>query len=45
MIQVYNTCEVETIRTQFAQSDGTLASLFRSVLAADFARTRAGGMQ
>ena len=43
MIQTYDTCEVETIRKDFAASDGTLASLFRTVIVADFARTRAGG--
>jgi len=43
MIQKYDTCEVETIRTAFDQSDGTLASLFRSVIVADFVRARAGG--
>jgi hypothetical protein len=43
MINTYDTCEVETIRQAFAQSDGTLASLFRTVVVADFVRARAGG--
>jgi hypothetical protein len=43
MIQYYDTCEVDAIRTKFAQSDGTLGSLFREVVLADFARARAGG--
>jgi hypothetical protein len=43
MIHSYDTCEVEAIRTAFAQSDGTLASLFRTVVIADFVRARAGG--
>jgi len=43
MIQKYDTCEVATIRSQFEKTDGSLASLFRSVIVADFARARAGG--
>jgi hypothetical protein len=43
MITKYDTCEVETIRKAFAQTDGSLASLFRTVVVADFARARAGG--
>jgi Protein of unknown function (DUF1592)/Protein of unknown function (DUF1588)/Protein of unknown function (DUF1595)/Protein of unknown function (DUF1585) len=43
MIQKYDTCEIATLRQAFAQTDGTLASLFRTVVVADFARTRAGG--
>jgi len=43
MIQSYNTCEVEAIRQSFAKTDGSLASLFRTVVVADFVRTRAGG--
>ncbi|MEO6600674.1 MAG: DUF1592 domain-containing protein [Polyangiaceae bacterium] len=42
-ISHYDTCEVESIRTEFEKSDGTLASLFRTVIVADFARARAGG--
>jgi Protein of unknown function (DUF1592)/Protein of unknown function (DUF1588)/Protein of unknown function (DUF1595)/Protein of unknown function (DUF1585) len=42
-ISHYDTCEVAAIRTEFEKSDGTLASLFRTVIVADFARTRAGG--
>jgi Protein of unknown function (DUF1585) len=42
-ISHYDTCEVEAIRTEFDKSDGSLASLFRTVIVADFARTRAGG--
>ena len=43
MIQYYDTCEIDAIRAKFAQSDGTLASLFREVVLADFVRARAGG--
>jgi len=43
MIQSYDTCEVQAIRSQFERSDGTLASLFRTVVLADFARARTGG--
>jgi len=43
MITKYDTCEVETIRKTFAQTDGSLASLFRTVVVADFVRARAGG--
>lgn len=43
MIQTYDTCEINTIRDQFDQTDGTLASLFRTVVVADFGRARAGG--
>jgi hypothetical protein len=43
MIPVYNTCELQVLRAQFEQSDGTLSSLFRAVLAADFVRARTGG--
>jgi hypothetical protein len=43
MIQYYDTCEIDAIRAKFAQSDGTLGSLFREVALADFTRARAGG--
>jgi hypothetical protein len=43
MVQYYDTCEIDTIRTKFDQSDGTLGSLFREVVLADFGRARAGG--
>lgn len=43
MIQKYDTCEVEKLRAQFRTTDGSLSSLFRTVIIADFARTRAGG--
>jgi hypothetical protein len=43
MIQKYDTCEVDTIRSEFEKTDGTLASLFRTVVVADFVRARAGG--
>jgi hypothetical protein len=43
MISAYDTCEVQAIRDKFNQSDRTLASLFREVVLADFARARAGG--
>lgn len=45
MIRTYNTCEVQTLRTQFDQSDGTMSSLFNQLVAANFVRARAGGMQ
>lgn len=43
MIQKYDTCEVDAIRSEFAKTDGTVASLFRTVVVADFVRARAGG--
>ena len=43
MIHTYNTCEIEAIRQYFAKTDGSLASLFRTVVVADFVRARAGG--
>jgi hypothetical protein len=43
MIQHYDTCEVDAIRTKFAATDGTVASLFRTLVVADFVRARAGG--
>jgi hypothetical protein len=39
-IQTYNTCEVNTLRTQ---TNGTITSLFKTVAMADFLRTRTGG--
>ena len=39
-IQYYNTCEVNTVRTQ---TDGTIKSLFSNVLLSNFMRARAGG--
>ena len=39
-VQLYNTCEVNAIRTQ---TDGTVKSLFSNVLLANFMRARAGG--
>jgi hypothetical protein len=39
-IQKYDTCELDTIRTQ---TDGTIKSLFRNVLLASFMRARTGG--
>jgi hypothetical protein len=39
-IQTYDTCEVDTIRTQ---SNGTIKSLFKTVAMADFLRARTGG--
>ncbi|HEY8923283.1 MAG TPA: DUF1592 domain-containing protein, partial [Polyangia bacterium] len=41
MIRTYNTCELNDIRSQ---SNGTLASLFKSVATADFLHARAGGI-
>ena len=43
MIQTYDTCEIDTLRNQFAQTDGTLASLFKTIVVADFVRARTGG--
>jgi hypothetical protein len=40
MLRTYNTCELNDIRSQ---TNGTLASLFKSVATASFVRTRAGG--
>lgn len=40
MIRTYNTCELNDVRSQ---TNGTIASLFKSVATADFLRTRAGG--
>ena len=45
MIRRSNTCEVQDLRTQFNQTDGTLPSLFRQVALASFVRARAGGMK
>jgi len=45
MIQKYDTCEVDSIRSEFQKTDGTLASLFKTVVVADFVRARAGGAQ
>jgi len=42
MIHTYNTCEIETLRQNFAQTDGTLASLFKTILIADIFRARSG---
>jgi len=43
MIQTYDTCEIDRLREQFAQTDGTLASLFKTVVIADLFRARSGG--
>jgi hypothetical protein len=43
MIRTNNTCELQTIRTQFDQSDGTLTSLFNTIAAANFVHARTGG--
>ena len=40
MIQTYNTCEVNDLRTQ---TNGTITSLFKTVAMADFLRARTGG--
>jgi hypothetical protein len=45
MIQAYDTCEIQAIRSKFDKSDGTISSLFREVVLADFVRARAGGMK
>jgi hypothetical protein len=38
-----DTCQVNDLRAQFDQSDGTISSLLRQLVLADFARARAGG--
>jgi len=43
MIRVYDTCEIQALRTQFDQSDGTISSLLNQVALAPFVRARAGG--
>jgi hypothetical protein len=43
VIKVYNTCELQTIRADFDQSDGTIKSLLSRVAMAPFVRARAGG--
>jgi hypothetical protein len=45
VVRHYNTCELNTLRTQFDQSDGSAATLFSQVALADFVRARAGGSQ
>jgi hypothetical protein len=45
MIRKYNTCELNDLRTQFDQSNGSLTSLFSQLAAANFVRARAGGAQ
>jgi hypothetical protein len=45
MIQIYDTCEIDRLRDQFAQTDGTLAALFKTIVIADVFRARAGGMK
>jgi len=42
-IRLYNTCEIQTLRTQFDQSDGSMASLLTQVALAPFVRARSGG--
>jgi hypothetical protein len=43
MIRVSNTCELQTLRADFDQSDGTIASLLSRVALAPFVRARSGG--
>jgi hypothetical protein len=43
MIRVYNTCELQSLRADFDQSDGTIGSLLSRVAMAPFVRARAGG--
>lgn len=38
-----NTCQVNDLRAVFDQSDGTMASLIRTLATSDFAHARAGG--
>jgi len=43
MIQTNATCELQAMRKQFDASDGTITTLLRQVLTADFTRSRSGG--
>lgn len=43
VIRVYNTCELQTLRAEFDQSDGTIGSLLSRVAMASFVRARTGG--
>jgi hypothetical protein len=43
MIHVNATCELQAMRKQFDASDGTISTLFRQVLTANFAQSRLGG--
>ena len=45
MIRVAATCEVRDIQSKFAQTDGSMTSLFRQVALAKFTRERTGGAQ
>lgn len=45
MIRVASTCEVQEIQKKFAQTDGSMTSLFRQVALAKFTRERSGGAQ
>jgi hypothetical protein len=45
MIRHYDTCELDALRTQFDQSDGSVSSLFSQVALSGFVRARAGGVQ
>jgi hypothetical protein len=45
MIRKFNTCEIQDLRTQFDQSDGTATSLFGQIALANFVRARAGGVK
>ncbi len=43
MIRVSNTCELQALRADFDQSDGTVSSLLSRVALAPFVRARSGG--
>jgi len=43
MVRHYDTCELNALREEFDQSDGSVATLFSQVALADFVRARAGG--
>lgn len=43
MVRHYDTCELNALRGQFDQSDGSVSALFSQVALADFVRARAGG--
>ena len=45
MLRHYDTCELNALREQFDQSDGSATALFSQVALADFVRARAGGTQ
>jgi hypothetical protein len=45
MVRHFDTCELNALRAQFDQSDGSVSALFSQVALANFVRARAGGSQ